>query len=183
MNAAYDNKQVLKAYAQFAIDLGRLPARGDLKLRRRADPSFPSSGVFDRLGTKLSLIRQLAEFCRSTGGFDPVISWCDEQLQQPAADGEQNTSTHEDSLGYVYLVKHGSRREYKIGRTTNALRREGEIAIELPEKVQPVHRIMTDDPAGIEAYWHKRFDAKRKNGEWFELSADDVSAFKRRKFM
>ena len=81
--------------------------------------------------------------------------------------------------GYVYLFKHGSRREYKIGRTNNAIRREGEIAIELPEAVQPVHVIKTDDPSGVEMYWHRRFAEKRKKGEWFELNAADVAAFKR----
>jgi hypothetical protein len=82
-------------------------------------------------------------------------------------------------VGYAYLLKHGSRREYKIGRTNNPLRREGEIGIQLPEKLKPVHYIETDDPAGIENYWHARFASKRKEGEWFVLTAEDVRAFKR----
>ena len=82
-------------------------------------------------------------------------------------------------MGYVYLLKHGSRREYKIGRTNNRLRREGEIGVELPEKIEPIHVIETDDPAGIEAYWHRRFAEKRGEGEWFDLSPDDIKAFKR----
>jgi hypothetical protein len=72
--------------------------------------------------------------------------------------------------GYVYLLRSFDRRER-------------ELAILLPEQAERVHVIRTDDPVRIERYWHQRFADLRKNGEWFNLSANDVRAFKRRKFM
>jgi hypothetical protein len=74
-----------------------------------------------------------------------------------------------------------SGRYFKIGRTNSSGRRERELAIQLPEKAQRIHIIQTDDPIGIEGYWHQRFADRRQNGEWFELTTDDVRAFKRRR--
>lgn len=69
------------------------------------------------------------------------------------------------SVGYVYLMKSG--KYYKLGKTNSVGRREYELGVKLPEEVKTVHFIKTDDPDGIEAYWHKRFEQKRKKGKWF----------------
>jgi hypothetical protein len=170
---------LLEKYAEFAQELGRLPAAGDLLLKARRDTEFPDRSTFcRRLGSKVDLMRQLLDWCRDKDEYQDVVQMCEDcaPSKQETPDEELHAGVQ---IGFVYLLKHGSHKEYKIGRTNNPLRREGEIRIELPEKLQPIHVIKTDDPAGVEAYWHRRFASRRKEGEWFALTAQDVRAFKR----
>jgi Meiotically up-regulated gene 113 len=153
-----------------------------LGIKARQDKNFPSRTVFARLGSKVERVRRLLAYCTQTSGFDDVATICrsivDEDNEKPREEAESGT---EPPIGYVYLAKMG--KYYKIGHTGSVGRRQYEIALQLPEKLTLVHSITTDDPSGIEVYWHKRFEPKRANGEWFELSAQDVRAFKRRTFM
>ena len=179
MNAAYPDEEVLEKLVNLVRDLGRFPSSGDLRLKASNDPSFPSHNVFSRLGSKSQLAGRAAEFCANHHAYSDLAHLCVPIIPPRQAPPDPNEP--EAEIGFVYLIKSG--KFYKIGRTNAFGRREREITLQLPDKSQTIHTIRTDDPVGIEAYWHKRFEGKRKNGEWFELSTSDVKAFTRRKFM
>jgi len=177
---AYDVAELLGKYARLAQELGRLPASADLRLKAHNDPEFPSNSTFEKIGSKSDFVKQLREYCLARSEFNDVIELCNEYEPRKHNDCDANLD-QEEIIGFVYLMKSG--RFYKIGKSNAAGRREYELAIQLPEKLKTIHVIRTDDPSGIEEYWHKRFASKRKNGEWFALDAADVKAFKRRKFV
>ena len=183
MNPSFNEEDMLRRHAELSLQLGRLPTKADMQLKRRSDADFPAWETYRRrFGSTADVRRRTAEYCLSKAEVADYSQIYQRTLPTTPskADDPPNSS---GITGYVYLLRHGNRREYKIGRTTNPLRREGAVAVELPEKVQPIHVIPTDDPSGIESYWHNRFAKKRKNGEWFELDRHEVAAFKRRKYM
>jgi hypothetical protein len=182
LQGAYEDDELIKKLIALIRESGRFPATGDLRLKKRSDASFPNDKVFaSHFGSTSELRKVVIDYCGSHAGFDDVPALCG----PVAFNGDEEPSTNEQAsgevVGFVYLMKHG--RHYKIGKTNATGRREYELAIQLPEKLSTVHVIKTDDPDGIEGYWHKRFAAKRGNGEWFSLDNADVIAFKRRKFM
>ncbi len=181
LQSAHDEDHLLEKYVALIREVSRIPVATELRLKRRSDPSFPSHNTFARFGTKQQLIAKAIEFCRGRGGLDDVEQICQAQIAAPKADSDEEHKSVNDEFGFVYLIQSG--RFFKIGKTNALGRREYELKIQLPEKTKTAHSIRTDDPTGIEAYWHKRFETRRKNGEWFELSRADVVAFKRRKFM
>jgi Meiotically Up-regulated Gene 113 (MUG113) protein len=175
------DEMLLEKFAGLIHELGRFPVAAELRMKARADHTFPSHNTFRRFGGRAQLAARLVSYSESVGDRQDVLSICQPIAFESDSEEETDDISSPQELGSVYLIKAG--RYYKIGRSNSAGRREYEIAIQLPEKPKTVHVIRTDDPVGIEAYWHNRFADKRKNGEWFQLTQADVQAFRRRKFM
>lgn len=183
LQAAYDEEFLLRSFAELVRALGHFRVYGEARVHAQRFPDFPSETVFRRFGGKQSLAGRLLWFCREHEAYEDVAAICAPVASAPRTRRDDGAAVpaSNHALGSVYLLKAG--RFYKIARTNAVGRRERELAIQLPQKHKIIDEIKTDDPAGIEAYWHNRFEGRRGNGEWFALTTEDVAAFRRRKFM
>jgi hypothetical protein len=75
--------------------------------------------------------------------------------------------------GFVYLVQSPTK-AYKIGRTQDPKNRMKTFGVQLPFEVRYIALIKTPNMHALEAELHKRYEAQRLNGEWFELDPYDV---------
>lgn len=125
------------------------------------------------------LLKAFKEYCIENN-YSDLLQYIPE-IRNVKQTENLSTETEINQDGFVYLYQAG--KHYKIGRTNDINRRDREIDLQLPIQANLIHRIPTDDPVGIEKYWHFRFSSKRLNGEWFNLTSSDIKAFKRRKFM
>lgn len=172
-NGKLDTETVIQKYADACRYFGRIPTAPELKMYGRAKEGFPNpKTIYTHFGSKGALLSNLRDWVRDKPDLSDIG-----QMLAPEPESAKSSARKE---GLVYLIKSGS--HFKIGRSDELERRVKEIRVALPETADLVHSIRTDDPAGIEAYWHRRFADCRANGEWFKLSAADVAAFKRRKF-
>ena len=181
MQTAYDKKFVVEKFISLIRELGRFPVFTEIRLKAKSDKSFPSHNTLaHHLGKQSDRAAFIRLYCEEKGGMEDVIQICLPHIRSEPIlpeDAERDFSL----TGYVYLLKSG--KFYKIGSTNNPDRRQYEIGLQLPEKIHNIHSIETDDPSGIEAYWHNRFREKRLQGEWFDLNANDIKIFRRRKYM
>jgi hypothetical protein len=181
---AFDEAWMLRKIIDYVRELGHFPTRPEFMIKRNNDSEFPNTTTLRvRLGTKPQMIERVLDYCSANDGFDDIIEICLPLCGSLKASKESSESVSDanEEIGHVYLLKHD--KVYKIGKSIDASRRYKDIKIQMPHKTEEIHIIETDDPSGIEAYWHNRFKDKRLEGEWFKLSAYDVKAFKKRKFM
>jgi hypothetical protein len=154
----------------------RYPTMGAMRKEQTDNPDFPYRAIKRR---GLNFVRDLVRYCEKNPGHDDILEICQpilEKLDEKEKDDVTNNSS--SNVGIVYLYKRG--KYYKIGRSNDPVRRAKEIRLETPDVLTPIHDIKTDDPNGVEAYWHKRFENKRwKRTEFFNLNSQDIKAFKR----
>ena len=185
MQSAYDNDFLMQKITELIQEIGHFPTTSERRLKAFQDKSFPSHNTFDRFGKRPDFVLAVLEYCETHDVADTVVAACQVAVENSTPRESQETAADiaadAEEFGFVYLMKSG--KHYKIGRSKSAEKREFELKIQLPEKLDLVHKIKTDDPVGVEKCWHDRFKDKRRGGEWFELSFSDVKAFRRRKFM
>lgn len=171
------DESLLRAMADLCNELGRFPTLAELDLRRVTHSDFPARAVIQRrFGNAESRRAAVRRWAAGKPGYAEVT----ELLASNRPDDDQPATPAAE--GYVYMLVAGG--DYKIGMSASVGRRWAEIASAFPRDVELVHYFRTDDPAGIERYWHQRFREQRTGGEWFSLAPSQVAAFKRRrKFM
>lgn len=177
LQESYDDKFIFDKVITLTRKLGKFPTSRDFLLESRNNKDFPSADPLRRIGGQYELAKKISEYCSDKNDYKDVVELCESYLKQLEKRKVTIDATDSGSLGEVYLFKSG--RYYKIGKTNDTVRRGNEIRIQLPEKLNLIYSIKTDDPSGVEAYWHRRFNTKRKQGEWFDLNSSDIKAFKR----
>jgi hypothetical protein len=166
---------LLESLANACRHFGKFPTAGELRLYERQHAGFPSHGTYDgAFSSRAEMQTQLIAWVAKNHSFSDVAAIL------PGIDLEQTHIPYPNREGHVYLIQSGA--FYKIGRSDEIERRVKEIRVALPDAAKLIHSIRTDDPPGIEAYWHRQFEDRRANGEWFRLSVADVTAFKRRRY-
>lgn len=174
LQGAHVDEFLIEKIISLARKLGKFPTYGEIEVERRNDGELPTIKAFRRLGTKEQLAEKVIEYCKNKSGYDDIIELSKSVLGK--SNKKENGDGANSRIGEVYLFKSG--RYYKIGKTNDTVRRGNELRIQLPEKIDLIHSIKTDDPSGVEAYWHRRFKVKRMQGEWFDLNSIDIKAFK-----
>lgn len=153
----------------------RIPTSRELQIFRNVHPEIPHSQTLkNHFGSKAEMCVAIRQWAVANEDYADIVA----MLPEVQLDEKEKISAIKE--GHVYLIKSGA--FYKIGRGAELEKRFKQIRTALPGASTLEHSIRTDDPPGIEAYWHRRFADKRANGEWFKLTSADVAAFRKRKY-
>jgi hypothetical protein len=148
----------------------------EIRMYQKRDVEFPNvKSITRHFGSLTNVPNRLAEWAKATAGHLDLMEMLGNGTSEP-----RSSPVTPMKEGLVYLIR--SSAYYKIGRSDEIERQVKEIRTALPDAATLAHAIRTDDPPGIETYWHRRFAERRASGAWFKLTTSDIAAFKRRKY-
>jgi hypothetical protein len=168
LTTAYNDDILIEKFIELVRELGHFPVYTEIRMKARTEVGFPAHNTFARLGSKEQFVAKILAYCKSRAGYDDVITLCPPiPPQEPERDGSPAHPTAATKEGYVYLgvLQLGREKRYKIGKAILVERRRDQISLQLPEDLNLVHAISTNDAYGIEDYWHRRFATKNTKGE------------------
>jgi len=171
-NPRLDDGQLLLHLAVAIRKFGHIPTTAELRNYRRSGARLPVQKTYiNHFGGKRAMLGRLKSWVEDRPEWTDVAA-----LLADVNDDEPEPARW---TGAVYLMRAGSL--FKIGCSRKPEERTRKVAYGVPAEAVVIHMIETDDPYGVEAYWHRRYAGKRVRGEWFRLSADEVAAFRARK--
>ncbi|MCA9485069.1 MAG: hypothetical protein KC553_15165 [Nitrospina sp.] len=108
LQSAFSDEYVLCSFVSLAKKIGKFPAKGDAKLKKKDDKNFPNFSVFSRFGKTADLAKRVIEYCETQGGLEDVIEICKPKLAVKRGKGISGFSSKDDfNDAYVYLIKSG----------------------------------------------------------------------------
>jgi len=145
-------------------------------------------GYFTVFENVAGIVFSLVVFCLSIVFTDRVATEVsfDELVENFEDDSDNDVITYLSTIAdqlptgeHVYIIQDTSHTGlFKIGRSNNPRRRLYNFDVTLPMKLSLVHLIPCKDCIIAEASLHRHFASKRQAGEWFNLSAKDISFIK-----
>jgi hypothetical protein len=126
--------------------------------------------------TTKQIIEVFLSFLRRDNNWKYSLPWSPPFGPQQVVPSSQPAVPGTASTGVVYLLRAGS--HYKIGKTTDPQSRYETLDIQLPWKPERIHEIATNNIHRLERHWHRYFADRRANGEWFNLTTEDVEEFR-----
>ena len=83
-------------------------------------------------------------------------------------------------MGYIYLICDPNQNTYKIGVTRNLVQdRIKKLQTGNASELHMIHTVETEYPFRLETMLHNKFKDKKVHGEWYSLSQDDITNFKK----
>ncbi len=157
LQGAYSEDYLCEKLISLIRELEAFPTDSQKRKKALNDPDFPQASTFNRsLGNKNQQMIKLLTYCRNISGHDDVVRVLEPFIEQIAFNKPEILELESIREGFVYLVK-GSPGHYKIGCTNSVGRRVYELGTKTAIEPKLLHEIKTDDPRGIEKYWHERF--------------------------